>query len=141
MSSLPQSKPSNYSDKGVTTFFDNYFSKKLSFPTNQVDAVITFFEKRGFDKSAAISVATTLLQQAKLDNINIFKLLDTLKGLNEIQLSAVVTEILNYNRPRTSTLGYKRDQAVEKFEKRNIVDLLPDTNYVQEGYVDPGYVE
>ena len=121
MSSLPQNKPTNYNDKGVTTFFDNYFSKKLSFPTNQVDAVVTFFEKRGFDKSAAISVATTLLQQAKLDNINIFKLLDTLKGLNEIQLSAVVTEILNYNRSRTSTLGYKRDQTVEKFEKRNIV--------------------
>jgi hypothetical protein len=121
MSSLPQAKPTNYSDKGITTFFDNYFSKKLSFPTNQVDAVITFFEKRGFDKSAAISVATTLLQQAKLDDINIFKLLDTLKGLNEIQLSAVVTEILNYNRARTSTLGYKRDQTVEKFEKRNII--------------------
>lgn len=121
MTSLPQNKPTNYSDKGVTTFFDNYFSNKLSFPTNQVDAVVTFFEKRGFDKSAAISVATTLLQQAKLDDINIFKLLDTLKGLNEVQLSAVVTEILNYNRPRTSTLGYKRDQAVEKFEKRNIV--------------------
>ena len=141
MSSLPQNKPTNYSDKGVTTFFDNYFSKKLSFPTNQVDAVVTFFEKRGFDKSAAISVATTLLQQAKLDNINIFKLLDTLKGLSEVQLSAVVTEILNYNRPRTSTLGYKRDQTVEKFEKRNIVDITPDTRYMQDGYVDPGYVE
>lgn len=121
MTSLPQNKPTNYSDKGVTTFFDNYFSTKLSFPTNQVDAVVTFFEKRGFDKSAAISVATTLLQQAKLDDINIFKLLDTLKGLNEVQLSAVVTEILNYNRPRTSTLGYKREQTVEKFEKRNII--------------------
>jgi hypothetical protein len=67
MPSLPQEKPSNYSDKGVTTFFNNYFSKKLSFPTNQVDAVIAFFEKRGFDRSAAISVGTTLLQQAKID--------------------------------------------------------------------------
>ena len=121
MSSLPQEKPSNYSDKGVTSFYDNYFSKKLSFPTNQVDAVIAFFEKRGFDRAAAISVGTTLLQQAKVDDINVFKLLDTLKGLNELQLSAVVTEILNYNRSRTSTLGYKRTQNAEKVEKRNIV--------------------
>jgi hypothetical protein len=121
MSSLPQEKPNNFSDKGVTTFFNNYYSKKLTFPTNQVDAVIAFFEKRGFDKTAAISVGTTLLQQAKLDNINVFKLLDTLKGLNEIQLSAVVTEVLNYNRPKTSTLGYKRPATAEKFEKRNIV--------------------
>jgi len=120
MSSLPKEKPNNYSDKGVTKFFNNYFSKQLTFPTNQVDAVITFFEKRGFDKSASIAVGSVLLQQAKLDGINVFKLLDTLKGLSEVQLSAVVTEILNYNRAKTSTLGYKRDTSVNKFEKRNI---------------------
>ena len=120
MSSLPQNKPSNTSDKGVTNFFNNYFSKTISFPTNQVDAVTTFFEKRGFDKAAAITVATTLLQQAKIDNVNVFKILDTMTGLNELQLSAVVTEILNYNRAKVSTLGYKRDQGADKHEKRNI---------------------
>jgi predicted metal-dependent phosphotriesterase family hydrolase len=120
MPSLPQEKTSNTSDKGVTSFFDNYFDKKLTFPTNQVDAVIAYFQKRGFDKNASLSVSTVLLQQAKLDNVNVFKLLDTLKGLNEVQLSAVVTEILNYNRPKTSTLGYKRDQSLDKVERRNI---------------------
>lgn len=121
MSNLPKEKNSNKSDKGVTKFFNNYFSETLTFPTNQVDAVIAFFEKRGFDKSAAISVATTLLQQAKLDNINVFKLLDTLKGLTELQLSAIVTEILNYNRERSSTLGFKRTSTSNKTEKRNII--------------------
>lgn len=121
MPSLPQEKPNNYGDKGVTKFFDNYFVKQLSFPTNQVDAVVVFFEKRGFDKTASITVATTLLQQAKVDGVNIFKLLDTLKGYNELQLSSIVTEILNYSRAKTSTLGYKRTEAPEKFEKRNIV--------------------
>lgn len=121
MSNLPKEKNSNTSDKGVTKFFNNYFSETLTFPTNQVDAVISFFEKRGFDKSAAISVATTLLQQAKLDNINVFKLLDTLKGLTELQLSAIVTEILNYNRERSSTLGFKRTSTSNKTEKRNII--------------------
>jgi hypothetical protein len=121
MSSLPQEKPTNFSDKGVTTFFNNYFSKTLSFPTNQVDAVISFFEKRNFDKAAAIAVGTTLLQQAKIDDVNIFKLLDTLKGLNELQLSAIVTEVLNYNRAKTSTLGYRRSESADKTEKRNIV--------------------
>ena len=120
MSSLPQNKPSNTSDKGVTNFFNNYFSKTISFPTNQVDAVTVFFEKRGFDKSAAITVATTLLQQAKVDNVNVFKILDTMTGLNELQLSAVVTEILNYNRARVSTLGYKRTEGADKHEKRTI---------------------
>jgi hypothetical protein len=121
MSSLPKEKPSNFNDKGVTKFFDTYFSKELSFPSNQVDAVVTFFTKRGFDKTGAISVSTTLLQQAKLDSVNVFQLLDTLKGLDEVQLSAIVTEVLNYNRPKTSTLGYKRTESADKIEKRNIV--------------------
>lgn len=121
MSSLPTEAPNNFSDKGVTKFFNTYFSKELSFPSNQVDAVVTFFTKRGFDKTAAISVASTLLQQAKIDSVNVFQLLDTLKGLDEVQLSAIVTEVLNYNRPKTSTLGYKRTESADKIEKRNIV--------------------
>jgi len=121
MSGLPQEKPDNFSDRGVQKFFNNYFTEKLSFPTNQVDAVTTFFTKRGFDETAAITVATVLLNQAKIDDVNIFKLLDTLKGFNEVQLSAIVTEILNYSRAKTSTLGYKRTQSVDKTEKRNIV--------------------
>lgn len=121
MTNLPTEKVTNTSDKGVTNFFNNYFSETLTFPTNQVDAVISFFTKRGFDKSAAISVATTLLQQAKLDNVNVFKLLDTLKGLSELQLSAIVTEVLNYNRERSSTLGFKRTESSNKTEKRNII--------------------
>lgn len=119
MSSLPQAPLT--SDKKVTQVFDNYFNKKLSFPSNEVDAVVAFFQKRGFEKSSAISTATTLLNQAKLDGVKIFTLLDTLKGFNEVQLSAVVTEILNYNRLRTSVLGFKIQESTEKIERRNIV--------------------
>ena len=109
------------SDKKVTQVFDNYFNKKLSFPSNEVDAVISFFEKRGFEKSAAIATGSSLLNQAKIDGVKVFTLLDTLKGFNEVQLSAVVTEILNYSRLRTSVLGYKIQGSTEKIERRNIV--------------------
>jgi hypothetical protein len=108
------------SDKKVTEVFDNYFNKKLSFPSNEVDAVVAFFEKRGFEKSAAISTSTSLLNQAKIDGVKVFTLLDTLKGFNEVQLSAVVAEILNYSRLRTSVLGYKIQGSSEKLERRNI---------------------
>jgi hypothetical protein len=119
MSNLPPQTKTN--DKRVTKFFDNYFNETLAFPSNEVDAVIGFFEKRGFDKSAAISTATTLLNQAKIDNVKIFELLDTLKGLDDIQLSTVVTEVLNYNRLRTSTLGFRLTGSVDTVEKRNVV--------------------
>jgi hypothetical protein len=118
-SSLPVQTQSG--DKRVTEFFDKYFTKKLEFSTNEVDAVVAFFEKRGFDRSAAISTGTILLQQAKLDDIKVFVLLDTLKDFDETKLSAVVAEVLNYNRINTSTLGFKSNAVVDTLEKRNVV--------------------
>jgi len=118
--SLPNNTSQN-SETKVTKFFNSYFTEKLAFPSNEVDAVVGFFEKRGFEKSGAISTATVLLNQAKIDNVKVFELLDTLKGLDNIQLSTVVTEILNYNRLRSSTLGFKLTTTVNTAEKRNVV--------------------
>jgi hypothetical protein len=47
-------------------------------------------------------------------------LLDTLKGLTDVQLSGVVTEILNASREATSILGYKILATEETLESRNI---------------------
>jgi len=120
MSNLPKQKPTPGSNEDVRQFFDKYFTKTVSYPASKIDAVVGFFENRGFDRTASIAVATVLLQQAKIDNVNIFELLDTLKGLTDLQLSAVVTETLNYSRPSTSSLGYRRTTATDTFETRNI---------------------
>jgi len=120
MTNLPQEKPQNYTDEDVRQFFDKYYTSPLSFPSSKVDAVIGFFTKRGFDRSSAIAIGTVLLEQSKIDSINVFELLDTLKGLEDVQLSAVVTEILNYSRPKTSSLGYKKQGLFDKLERRNI---------------------
>jgi len=117
---LPKSKSTDSADK-TKLAFTNYFNKPLSFPSNEVDAVIGFFSKRDFDESAAIAVGTVIMQQAKLDGIKVFKILDTLKGLNELQLSVVVTEIMNYNREKISTIGFKIEDIVERTEARNII--------------------
>lgn len=120
-SNLPQATVSQDSDDKVKNFFDSYFIKTISYPAAEIDAVVGFFRKRGFDELASNSTAIVLLQQAKLDNVNVFKLLDTLQGLKDIQISAVVAEILNYNRQKTSTLGYRRTDTSELLEKRNII--------------------
>lgn len=115
--------PVNKSDSAdaVKLFFDNYFNAPISFPAAEVDAVTGFFKKRGFDSLAANSTAAVLLQQAKIDEVKIFELLDTLEGLNEVQLSAVVAEVLNYNRQKNSVLGFRQQETGELLEKRNIV--------------------
>lgn len=109
------------SGEGVRLFFNNYFNAPISFPASEIDAVVGFFKKRGFDDLASNSTAIILLQQAKIDNVEVFRLLDTLKGLSEIQLSSVVAQVLNYNRQKNSTLGYKQEDTSELLEKRNIM--------------------
>jgi len=108
------------SDEKVKKLFGTYFTGPQNFPSNEVDAVVGFFESRGFEKVAAVSTATTLLSQAKLDDVKVFELLDTLKGLEAVQLSAVVAQVINYNRPSTSTIGFARKEQ-NKTEKRNIL--------------------
>lgn len=119
MSNIPTKN--NDSSTPVKSFFNNYFSETLTFPSNEVDAVIGYFESRGFERTASISTATVLLQQAKIDGVKVFELIDTLKGMSNVQLSYVVTEVLNHNRSNTSSLGYKLDSSSTLSEKRNIV--------------------
>jgi len=119
MSNLPPSTTSDSSEE-VRNFFDKYFLHQITFPTNQIDAVVGFFSKRGFDDIAARSTAIVLLNQARIENVSPFKLVDTLKSLTGTQLSNVVTEVLNVYRDRSSSLGFKTISTDETVESRNI---------------------
>lgn len=123
MSSITDSSIRQPTDSAgeVKEFFDKYFSKKISVTSNQVDSVVGFFQKRGFDKNSATAIASVLLQQAKIDNVNIYKLLDTLGGLNEVSISKLVATILNTNRSKMSAIGFSVESTQETSEKRNIV--------------------
>jgi hypothetical protein len=99
------------SAQATKLFFDNYGEAPLEFSANDVEAAIGFFLARGFDRDASEVTAMTVLKQAKLDDIPIYKLLDTLKTLDGIKLSALIGEILNNNRPPTSLLGFRFEAA------------------------------
>ncbi len=121
MTSQLSNLPSTPQDNGeVRNFFDKYFLNQITFPSNQIDAVVGFFLKRGFDDDAARSTAIVLLNQARLENVSPFQLLDTIKGLTDAQLSGVVTEVLNVYRDRSSSLGFKLINIEETAESRNI---------------------
>lgn len=123
ISNLPQEQTTqgNGNNQEVRALFDKFFLHQITFPSNQIDAVLGFFLKRGFDDEAARSTGIVLLNQARLDNVNVFQLIDTLKGLTDVQLAKVVTEVLNSYREQTSTLGYKVMSLVETYESRNIL--------------------
>ena len=119
MSNLPAAEPIDSAEE-VKSFFDKFFRQQITFPSSQIDAVVGFFLKRGFDETSAKSTAIVLLNQAKLDNVNVFQLLDSLKGLTDVQLSSVVTEVLNAYREKISALGFKILTVEETVESRNI---------------------
>jgi len=109
-------------DSGARTklFFDSYGKEPLSYKVPDIDAAINFFRKKGFSDPATQLSAVVLLKQAKLENIPINQILDTLGALDDLQISALVGEILNNHRPSTSTLGY-RNPAPDVNKERNVV--------------------
>jgi hypothetical protein len=109
------------SNTDVKVFFDNYFKTAVSFPAAEIDAVVGFFQKRSFGDVGARTIAIVLLNQSRVENVSVFKLLDTLKALTDVQLSQVVAQVLNANREKTSLLGYRIAQVSDTYESRNIL--------------------
>lgn len=104
---------------GTKLFFDTYGQNPLEFNSVDVDSTVAFFTSKGFDQDASLAVATVLLKQAKLDNIPIYEILDSLKGLDSLSISSLVGEILNNNRVSISTLGFRSTPVVPN-QARNI---------------------
>ena len=109
------------SSEPVKQFFDKFYIRPVSFPAAQIDAVVSFFLKREFDNDSARSTAIVLLNQARNDGVDVFQILDTMKGLTDLQLSQIVAQILNAYRENTSLLGYRVASIENPFESRNIV--------------------
>lgn len=102
-------------------FFDTFYKVPVELNGTSLTAVKGFFETRGYKSEAAESVAIIILTQAKKDNINPFKIIDTLKGFDNVEISALVGEILNYNRFKTSSLGITRPETPADEIHRNVL--------------------
>jgi hypothetical protein len=117
---LPPIESSADSAAKTKLFFDEYGQSPLEFSANDVEAAIGFFMDNGFDRDAAEITAAVVLRQAKFENMPVFKLIDQLKVMDGVKLSALVAEILNNNRPSSSALGYKAANSDDQFKIRNI---------------------
>ena len=106
---------------GTRLYFDNYGIAPVEFASHDVDTTIGFLKSRGFGDQAANVTAVVLLKQAYLDSMPVQELLDTLKGLQNLQLSSLVGQILNNNRAPSSTLGFKISTTKNEAQVRNII--------------------
>jgi hypothetical protein len=115
--------PSTKADNATVQAFDNYYSGPIELDATILAAIKGFFESRGFQEVASESIAVTIIRQANQDGYNPMEILDTLKGLSSVELSGLVAELLNYNRAKTSSLGYANPFVTNAEIKRNILDV------------------
>lgn len=117
---LPKSTNNNSANSTVQVF-DQYFQSTTELNDSVLTAITGFFQQRGFGSDAAESTAIIILQQATKDNLNAMEIIDTLRGVSDVEVSALVGEILNYNRLKTSSLGIYSPQQPTDYINRNIL--------------------
>jgi hypothetical protein len=113
-------KPITNSDYSSVQAYDSYFLAPLELDAGTLDTMRSFFTSRGFDRVSAESISVVMIKQAKRDNFNPLQLLDTLGGLTDVEISSIVSEIINYNRYKTSFLGYSPQFISNEEISRNI---------------------
>jgi hypothetical protein len=118
----------NYSNVPLSTTqdqtvqaFDSFYSQPIEINATTLAAMKGYFTSRNFGEVSAESIAVTIIRQAKQDGYNPMQILDTLRGLDDIELSGLVSEILNYNRFKSSSLGYAQKFQPNPEIQRNIL--------------------
>jgi hypothetical protein len=117
---IPNSSIPN-SSRATLQAFDVYFANPIELSSSVFDAISGFFTGRGFDADAASSITVVIMKQAKIDGYNPMQILDTLNGLNSVEISALVSEIVNFNRFKTSFLGYALEFTPYQEVVRNVI--------------------
>lgn len=108
------------SAEATKLFFSQYGDPILEFSSEDVATSISFFQSKGFSRDAALSTTSILLKQAKVEEVPVFRIIDTLGKADPLQLSAIVAEILNNNRKSISSLGYRLINVTKEEALRNI---------------------
>lgn len=117
-SNLPLEKTNK---NAMVQAYDAQYAKPFEINASALSAMTGFFESKKFDTAAAESIAVVILKQAAIDGYNPMSILDTLKGLNDLEISSLVSEILNFNRIKTSFLGQARPNSFNNEINRNIL--------------------
>jgi len=101
--------------------FDTYYSKPLELDAGIYTAMKSFFTSKGFENNSADNIAVLIIKESKINGLNPMKVIDSLRGLDNVEISTLVNEIVNYNRFKTSFLGYATAFSTNPTISRNIV--------------------
>ena len=100
--------------------FDAYYSKPLELDATIYTAMKSFFTSKGFEENAADNIAVLIIKESKINGLTPMKVVDSLRGFDTVEISTLVNEIINYNRFKTSFLGYATSFSTNPIISRNI---------------------
>lgn len=118
---LPTPNKAGSSSDQTLRQFQYYNDKPVEVNQTTLSAMIGFLENRGFSKESAETISQTIIVQAKRENYNPMALIETMKRLDNTELSGIVAEVLNFNRFKSSLLGSKQEVTPVDNVRRNIV--------------------
>jgi hypothetical protein len=121
LTNLPIKKQAVSSSDATNKAFTQYNDIPVELDQNVLVAMKGMLENRGFGEDAAESISITIMIQARRDNYNPLTILDSMKKLNENDLSQIIAEVLNFNRFKTSVLGSIQSITPVDSVKRNIL--------------------
>lgn len=111
------SSSSDFSNKQLNQYND----VPVQLDNETLVAMKGLLSSKGFSEESAENISITIMMQARRDNFNPMNVLDSMRVLGNVELSQFVSEILNFNRFKTSVLGSVQKVAPIDFVKRNIV--------------------
>ena len=118
---LPAPNKAGSSSDDTLKAFQYYNDVPAELNQNTLTAMVGFLESKKFSKESSEVIALTILVQAKREGYNPMSLIETMRNLNETELSTIVAEVLNFNRFKSSFLGSKQAVAPVDNVRRNIL--------------------
>jgi hypothetical protein len=100
---------------------DKFYQNEITFPADQLDAIQGFFLKRGFTMESSRSLAIVFSNQALIDNMDVYKLLEMLDQVTDAQLSKIVLDVVNAYSDQTSVIGYTIPKTDDTYDSRNVL--------------------
>lgn len=118
---LPLKTASESSSDLSNKALNQYNDIPVQLDNETLTAMKGLLSNKGFSEESAESISITIMMQAKRDNFNPMNVLDSMRSLGNVELSQFVSEILNFNRYKTSVLGTTQRITPVDVVKRNIL--------------------
>lgn len=119
---VPTAQTANGDSANATKdLINNFYNVSIPIDTGTYEALKGFFGSNGFSTIASETIAYVILYQAYIDSYNPMQVLENIQGLDGVQLNALVTEILNFNRFKTSFLGQSAAYSTNSNVSREIL--------------------